>query len=405
MKNEWQGFAQVTDTQMLENVDTSYPKEELTAIANVICNLPSDKKFISKIQKLINDRKTMFFETNKLDWAMAEHLAYGSLLKEGYDVRISGQDVERGTFSHRHAVVKVEDSEEEVTLLSNLEGATGKFNIFNSLLSEYGVLGFDYGYALASPKTLTIWEAQFGDFSNGAQIMIDQYISCGEDKWNNQNGIVLLLPHGYEGQGAEHSSARMERYLQLCARQNMYVADCTTPANFFHLLRRQMKTTFRKPLIVFTPKSLLRDPRVVSTVEEFANGSFQETFDDDTVNKDEVKTLVFCTGKFYYDITAERENNGRKDVAVVRIEQLFPLPVAQLKAIIAKYPNADDYVWAQEEPKNMGAYSYMLMNFDLVKWRLASLKAYAAPASGSYTRAKRRQADAIRMVFDKDLFR
>jgi 2-oxoglutarate dehydrogenase E1 component len=405
MKNEWKGFEQVTDVQMLLNVDTSYPKEGLTDVANAICNLPSDKKFISKIQKLINDRKTMFFETNKLDWAMAEHLAYGSLLKEGYDVRISGQDVERGTFSHRHAVVKVEDSEEEVVLINNLEGKVGKFNIFNSLLSEYGVLGFDYGYALTNPNTLTIWEAQFGDFSNGAQIMIDQYISCGEDKWNNQNGIVLLLPHGYEGQGAEHSSARMERYLQLCARQNMYVADCTTPANFFHLLRRQMKTTFRKPLIVFTPKSLLRDPRVVSTVEEFANGSFQETFDDEVVNKEEVKTLVFCTGKFYYDITAEREINGRKDVAVVRIEQLFPFPVEQLKAIIAKYPNADDYVWAQEEPKNMGAYSYMLMNFDLVKWRLASLKAYAAPAAGSYTRAKRRQADAIRMVFDKNLFR
>jgi 2-oxoglutarate dehydrogenase E1 component len=405
MKNEWNGFEQVTDTQMLQKVDTTFSKDGLTAIANVICNLPEDKKFISKIQKLINDRKTMFFETNKLDWAMAEHLAYGSLLTEGYDVRISGQDVERGTFSHRHAVDKVEDSEEEVTLLNNLEGKNGKFNIFNSLLSEYGVLGFDYGYALANPKTLTIWEAQFGDFSNGAQIMIDQYISCGEDKWNNQNGIVLLLPHGYEGQGAEHSSARMERYLQLCARHNMYVADCTTPANFFHLLRRQMKTTFRKPLVVFTPKSLLRDPRVVSSIEEFATGSFQETFDDETVNKAEVKTLVFCTGKFYYDITAERENNGRKDVAVVRIEQLFPLPVEQLKAIIAKYPNADDYVWAQEEPKNMGAYSYMLMNFDLVKWRLASLKAYSAPAAGSYTRAKRRQADAIRMVFDKNLFR
>ncbi|PWA08068.1 2-oxoglutarate dehydrogenase E1 component [Flavobacterium laiguense] len=405
MKNEWNGFEQVNDKKMLEKVDTSYPKEELTKIANVICNLPTDKKFINKIQKLINDRKTMFFETNKLDWAMAEHLAYGSLLKEGYDVRISGQDVERGTFSHRHAVVKVEDSEEEVTLLSNLEGATGKFNIFNSHLSEYGVLGFDYGYALTNPKALTIWEAQFGDFSNGAQIMIDQYISCGEDKWNNQNGIVMLLPHGYEGQGAEHSSARMERYLQLCARQNMFVADCTTPANFYHLLRRQMKTTFRKPLIVFTPKSLLRDPRVVSPIEDFETGCFQETFDDVTVNKADVKSLVFCTGKFYYDITAERENNGRKDVAVVRIEQLFPLPVEQLKAIIAQYPNVDDYVWAQEEPKNMGAYSYMLMNFDLVKWRLASLKAYAAPASGSYTRAKRRQADAIRMVFDKNLFR
>lgn len=405
MKNEWKGFEQVTDTQMLENVATAYSKEGLTEVANAICNLPADKKFISKIQKLINDRKTMFFQTNKLDWAMAEHLAYGSLLQEGYDVRISGQDVERGTFSHRHAVVKVEDSEEEVVLINNLENKKGKFNIFNSLLSEYGVLGFDYGYALANPNTLTIWEAQFGDFSNGAQIMIDQYISCGEDKWNNQNGIVLLLPHGYEGQGAEHSSARMERYLQLCARHNMYVADCTTPANFFHLLRRQMKTTFRKPLIVFTPKSLLRDPRVLSPVEDFATGSFQETFDDETVNKADVTTLVFCTGKFYYDITAERENNGRNDVAVVRIEQLFPLPVEQLKAIIAKYPNADDYVWAQEEPKNMGAYSYMLMNFDLVKWRLASLKAYSAPAAGSYTRAKRRQADAIRMVFDKNLFR
>ena len=405
MQNEWKGFEQVSNDKMLLKVDTAYTKEGLTQVANAVCNLPKDKKFISKIQKLINDRKTMFFETDKLDWAMGEHLAYGSLLQEGYDVRISGQDVERGTFSHRHAVVKVEESEEEVTLIDSLEGSKGKFNIYNSLLSEYGVLGFDYGYALASPNTLTIWEAQFGDFSNGAQIMIDQYISCGEDKWNNQNGIVLLLPHGYEGQGAEHSSARMERYLQLCARHNMYVADCTTPANFFHLLRRQMKTTFRKPLIVFTPKSLLRDPRCVSSIKDFTSGSFQETIDDTTVNKADVKTLVFVTGKFYYDITAERENNGRNDVAVVRIEQLFPLPVEQLKAIIAQYPNADDYVWAQEEPKNMGAYSFMLMNFDLVKWRLASLKAYSAPASGSYTRAKRRHADAIKMVFDKELFR
>ena len=405
MENEWLGFTRVSNVEMLEKVDTAYSKEGLTAVANAVCNLPSDKKFINKIQKLINDRKTMFFETNKLDWGMAEHLAYGSLLQEGYDVRISGQDVERGTFSHRHAVVKVEDSEEEVILINNLEGKKGKFNVFNSLLSEYGVLGFDYGYALTNPNALTIWEAQFGDFSNGAQIMIDQYISCGEDKWNNQNGIVLLLPHGYEGQGAEHSSARMERYLQLCARHNMYVADCTTPANFFHLLRRQMKTTFRKPLIVFTPKSLLRDPRCVSPIEDFTHGAFQETFDDETVKKADVKTLVFCTGKFYYDITAERENNGRKDVAVVRIEQLFPLPVEQLKAIIAKYPNADDYVWAQEEPKNMGAYGFMLMNFDLVKWRLASLRSYSAPASGSYTRAKRRHADAIKMVFDKNLFR
>ena len=404
MQNEWNGFEQVSDDVMLKKVNTKVEKSTLDSIIKTVSNLPSDKKFINKITKIVNDRQTVY-DNNAIDWGTAETLAYGTLLTEGYDIRISGQDVERGTFSHRHAVVKVEDSEEEVVLLNEIENKKGNFRIFNSFLSEYGVLGFDYGYALANPNALTIWEAQFGDFSNGAQIMIDQYISCGEDKWNNQNGLVMLLPHGYEGQGAEHSSARMERYLQLCGRHNMYIADCTTPANFFHLLRRQMKTTFRKPLVVFSPKSLLRDPRCVSTVEELTNGEFQETIDDTTVNKDDVKSLVFCTGKFYYDITAERENNGRKDVAVVRIEQLFPLPVEQLKAIIAQYPNADDYVWAQEEPKNMGAYTFMLANFDLVKWRLASLKAYSAPAAGSYTRAKRRHADAIKMVFDKTLFR
>ncbi len=404
MQNEWEGFVQVSDDEMLKKVNTTFDKKKLDAIAETISTLPSDKKFISKISKIVTDRKTMY-DNDAIDWGTAETLAYGTLLTEGYDVRISGQDVERGTFSHRHAVVKVEDSEEEVVLLNGLKDKKGKFNVFNSFLSEYGVLGFDYGYALANPNALTIWEAQFGDFSNGAQIMIDQYISCGEDKWNNQNGIVLLLPHGYEGQGAEHSSARMERYLQLCARHNMYVADCTTPANFYHLLRRQMKTKFRKPLVVFSPKSLLRHPSCVSTKEELYNGSFQETIDDQSVDKKKVKTLVFCTGKFYYDILAEREKLGRNDVALVRIEQLFPLPVEQLKAIIASYPKADDYVWAQEEPKNMGAYSFMLMNFDLVKWRLASLKAYAAPAAGSHTRDRRRHADAIRMVFDKNLFR
>ncbi len=404
MQDEWDGFVQVSDDEMLKKVDTKFDKKKLGAIAEQIATLPSDKKFISKITKIVTDRKTMY-DNNAIDWGTAETLAYGTLLTEGFDVRISGQDVERGTFSHRHAVVKVEDSEEEVIPLNSLKDKKGKFNVFNSFLSEYGVLGFDYGYALANPNALTIWEAQFGDFSNGAQIMIDQYISCGEDKWNNQNGIVLLLPHGYEGQGAEHSSARMERYLQLCARHNMYVADCTTPANFFHLLRRQMKTKFRKPLIVFSPKSLLRHPLCVSTQEELYNGQFQETIDDNSVDKKKVKTLVFCTGKFYYDILAERENLQRNDVALVRIEQLFPLPVEQLQNIIDGYPNADDYVWAQEEPKNMGAYSFMLMNFDLVQWRLASLKAYAAPAAGSHTRDRRRHADAIRMVFYKNLFR
>ncbi|MCD8518231.1 MAG: 2-oxoglutarate dehydrogenase E1 component, partial [Flavobacterium sp.] len=374
MENEWEGYKQVSDDVMLQKFDTKFDKNQLTEIAKTITELPADKKFISKITKLIGDRKNMV-ETNKLDWAMGELLAYGSLLKEGFDVRISGQDVERGTFSHRHAVVKVEDSEEEVILLDKIKDKKGNFYIYNSHLSEYGVLGFEYGYALASPKTLTIWEAQFGDFSNGAQIMIDQYISAGEDKWNNQNGLVMLLPHGYENQGAEHSSARMERYLQLCAKHNMYIADVTTPANFFHLMRRQLKTEFRKPLVVFSPKSLLRHPDVVSSMDDLANGQFQEVLDDPNVtDKKAIKTLVFCTGKFYYDIIAKRAELGRNDVAVVRLEQLFPLAVDQIKAIIDSYPNVDDYVWAQEEPKNMGAYGYMLMNFDLVKLRLASPK-------------------------------
>lgn len=404
MQNEWEGFKQLKEGNVFQKVNTTFDKTTLDSVAEQITNLPSDKKFINKISRLIKDRNSMYFETDKLDWAMGELLAYGSLLTEGYSVRISGQDVERGTFSHRHAVVKVEDSEEEVILLKNLKEAKGQFNIFNSFLSEYGVVGFDYGYALASPKTLTIWEAQFGDFSNGAQIMIDQYISAAEDKWNNQNGLVMLLPHGYEGQGAEHSSGRMERYLQLCANNNMFVADCTTPANFFHLLRRQMHLNYRKPLIVFTPKSLLRHPLAVSTKEELYNGTFQEVIDDN-IDKSKVKTLVFCTGKFYYDLLAERENLGREDVAFVRLEQIYPLPVEQLKEVIASYPNADDYVWAQEEPRNMGAYGYMLMNFDLVKFRVASPKPYAAPAAGSSTRAKKRHQAAIAMVFDKDLFR
>jgi 2-oxoglutarate dehydrogenase E1 component len=404
MENEWEGYKQVSDDVMLQKFDTSFDKKQLTEIAKTITELPSDKKFINKITKLIGDRKNMV-ETNTLDWAMGELLAYGSLLKEGFDVRISGQDVERGTFSHRHAVVKVEDSEEEVILLDQIKDKKGNFYIYNSHLSEYGVLGFEYGYALASPKTLVIWEAQFGDFSNGAQIMIDQYISAGEDKWNNQNGLVMLLPHGYENQGAEHSSARMERYLQLCAKHNMYIADVTTPANFFHLMRRQLKTEFRKPLVVFSPKSLLRHPDVVSSVDDLANGHFQEVIDDPKVaDKKAIKTLVFCTGKVYYDIIAQREELARKDVAVVRLEQLFPLAVDQIKAIIASYPNVDDYVWAQEEPKNMGAYSHMLLNFDLVKLRLASPKAYSAPAAGSYERSKKRQKNAIALVFDKTLF-
>jgi len=401
MESTWENYTRVDENEMMKTINTTVSKKSLAEITKVISNLPEDKKFIRKIERLIQSRQTMFDE-NQLDWAMAEHLAYGSLLTEGYNVRISGQDVERGTFSHRHAVVKVEDSEEEIILHNNISEDQGQFYIYNSLLSEYGVVGFDYGYAMASPKTLTIWEAQFGDFSNGAQIMLDQYISAGEDKWKTQNGLVMLLPHGYEGQGAEHSSARMERYLQLCAKDNMYVADCTTPANFFHLLRRQMLVNFRKPLIVFTPKSLLRHPKCVSTVNDFANGSFKMVIDDDKVEAKNVKTLVFLTGKFYYDLDEAREILDRKDIAFIRIEQLFPLPFKEIREALKKYNKATDVVWAQEEPRNMGAYSYMLMHLPETKtFRAASRRAYGAPAAGSSTRSKKRHQEVIDFVFDK----
>lgn len=401
MQDDWINFKRARADRMLKTVDTSYPQEKLVQIAKVISTLPEGKNFIRKIERLVQSRQTMF-DKDKLDWAMAEHLAYGSLLEEGYDVRISGQDVERGTFSHRHAVVKAEDSEEELLLLNNISSYQGQFQIYNSLLSEYGVVGFDYGYAMASPNTLTIWEAQFGDFSNGAQIMIDQYISSGENKWKTPNGIVILLPHGYEGQGAEHSSARMERYLQLCAKNNMFVVDCSTPANMFHLLRRQLKSDYRKPLIVFTPKSLLRHPRVISTVKDFSNGSFQPLIDDSSAKASKIKTVIFVTGKFYYDLLEAKESLARTDVALVRIEQLFPLPEANIASVLSKYKQASDIVWAQEEPRNMGAYAHMLLHVEAAKnWRVASRRSYSAPAAGSATRSKRRHQEIIDFVFDK----
>ena len=404
MQDEWEGFDSVQEDVMMNPVDTTIDLEKLDLIAETITKLPEGKKFMRKIAKLIEGRRSMYFENNQLDWAMAELLAYGSLMLEGNSVRMSGQDVERGTFSHRHAIVKVEESEEEIILHNNIPGKKGDFSVYNSLLSEYGVVGFDYGYAMASPTTLTIWEAQFGDFVNGAQIMIDQYISAAEDKWGLQNGLVMFLPHGYEGQGAEHSSGRMERFLQLCATDNMFIADVTTPANMFHLLRRQMKVKYRKPLIIFTPKSLLRHPKVISTKEEFAQGSFQMVLDDPQAKVENIKSLVFCTGKFYYDLLEHREKIERDDVALVRIEQLFPLPTEQMKEIIAKYKNADEVVWAQEEPRNMGAYSFLLLHFEEAKnFRVCSRRFYGSPASGSSVRFKKRHEKVIASVFDKTM--
>jgi 2-oxoglutarate dehydrogenase E1 component len=398
MEERWKGFQRKGNEEMLEKVDTSYPKERLENIAKIVSSVPKGVKFLRKAEKILQGRSAMVFESDSLDWGMAETLAYGSLLEEGYNVRMSGQDVERGTFSHRHAILRDEISEERINLLNTNEANKGEMFIYNSLLSEYAVLGFDYGYAMANPNTLTLWEAQFGDFSNGAQIIFDQYLSAAEDKWKSQNGIVVLLPHGYEGQGSEHSSARMERYLQLCGIDNMTVADCTTPANFFHLLRRQMKRDFRKPLIVFTPKSLLRHPKAVSSLDKFVNGAFEEVIDDN-LNPDKVKKLVFCTGKFYYDLLAEREKLSNNDIALVRIEQLFPLHLEKIQEVINKYSNVKEYVWAQEEPRNMGAASYIMERMDLIKLNIISRPYNSVPAPGSGTRDRQRQQRVIDAVF------
>ena len=399
MKSTWEGFERQHQEAMLKALDTTYSVDKLKDIAKVVSTVPEGVNFVRKAERILKGREKMVFETNQLDWGMAENLAYGSLMEEGYNIRISGQDVERGTFSHRHAILRDEKTEERINLLNTNPNNKGQMTIYNSLLSEYGVLGFDYGYAMGNPNTLTIWEAQFGDFSNGAQIMFDQYISAAEDKWKVQNGIVVLLPHGYEGQGSEHSSARIERYLQLCAEDNMTVANCTTPANFYHLLRRQMKRDYRKPLIVFTPKSLLRHPKAVNSIEELASGEFQEVIDD-TLNPDGIKKLVFCMGKFYYDLLEEREQLEREDIALVRIEQLFPLHKEKIQKIIDKYPNVEEYIWAQEEPRNMGAWSYMLQRFELKNLTVRSRNYYAVPAAGSSTRFKKRHRAVIDSVFN-----
>ena len=398
MQERWTDFTRQGIDSMLKSAETAYPKNKLESISKIVSTVPEGVKFLRKAERILAGREKMVFETDTLDWGMAETLAYGSLLEEGFNVRISGQDVERGTFSHRHAILRDEISEERINLLNTNPDNKGEMYIYNSFLSEYGVLGFDYGYAMANPNTLTIWEAQFGDFSNGAQIIFDQYLSAAEDKWKSQNGIVVLLPHGYEGQGSEHSSARMERYLQLCGNDNMIVADCTTPANIFHLLRRQMKRDFRKPLIVFTPKSLLRHPKAVSSIKDLSNGQFEEVIDD-TINPDKITKLVFCTGKFYYDLLAEREETGKDNVALVRIEQLFPLHLDKIQEVINRYPNVENYIWAQEEPQNMGAWSYMLQRMNLVKLEVISRPYNSVPAPGSSTRDKARQRKVIDAVF------
>jgi len=383
LQNAWTHIRHARPEDFAKPVRTAVSKEKLLSIGERITELPGDKNFYKKIVKLMDDRRQMLEAPGKLDWAMGELLAYGTLLSEGIPIRLSGQDSQRGTFSHRHAVLTIEDSEEKYTPLQHVSPTQKTFQVYNSPLSEYGVLGFEYGYALASPDALTIWEAQFGDFFNGAQIIIDQYLSSAEEKWRVMSPLVLLLPHGYEGQGPEHSSGRIERFLILCADNNMQVTNCTTPANFFHLLRRQMLRNFRKPLIVFTPKSLLRHPKCVSELSEFTDGEFQELIDDNTVNPVDVKRVVFCSGKLYYDLVDHREKTNAFNTALIRLEQIYPLPLERLREVIARYPNATRYVWSQEEPANMGAWSYIMRNFKEVELLMVARPESGTPATGS----------------------
>ena len=401
MEGRWADYRLSTAADFDQSPITAVDKKTIVAIADKITSLPSDKKFFNKIVRLFDDRKQMMKEPGRLDWAMGELLAYATLMNEGYPVRVSGQDVERGTFSHRHAVIRLEDSEEQYVPLNNISDKQAPFYIYNSLLSEYGVLGFEYGYAFASPDSLVIWEAQFGDFGNGAQIIIDQYLSSAEDKWRRMNGLVMLLPHGYEGQGAEHSSARLERFLQLCAEHNMQIANCTTPANFFHLLRRQMHRDFRKPLVVFTPKSLLRHPKCVSTIADLTKGGFQEVIDDATANAKSTRRVVFCSGKVYYDLLERQEADKDSGVAIVRIEQLYPFPQKQIDAIVAKYKNANELVWLQEEPENMGSWSYLLRTWTNAEVKLIAREASASPATGSHKQHDKEQHALIDKAFAK----
>jgi 2-oxoglutarate dehydrogenase E1 component len=398
LEKSWNKLHLATEEDFLKPVDTSVNYEKLLDLTQKITDVPHGKPFFKKLVRLMEERRTSFTDKGVVDWAMGELLAYASLLNEGIPVRLSGQDSERGTFSHRHSVLTMEDSEEKYTPLQNISPTQAPFQVYNSPLSEYGVLGFEYGYSLASPYSLTIWEAQFGDFMNGAQIIIDQYIVSAEEKWRVMNSLVMLLPHGYEGQGPEHSSARMERFLQQCAENNIQVANCTTPANFFHLLRRQVRRDFRKPLVVFTPKSLLRHPECISPVPALTRGLFQEVIDDD-INAEEVTRINFCNGKVYYDLIAERRKREHNNVAFVRIEQLYPFPLLQLHAIIKRYPNAKTFAWVQEEPANMGAWSFILRHFKGVKLLLVARPESGSPATGSPKLHVQRQAKIIDKAF------
>jgi len=378
----WKNLRRATTEDFDASPVTAISEEKIRTLFRGIMTLPADFKPLKKVEKLFQEKTKLMEVENKVDWATGELLAYASILVEGNIVRMSGQDVKRGTFSHRHAVVRDEETNKGYNRLKGLSDNQEKFRIYNSLLSEYGVLGFEYGYGLANPNALVIWEAQFGDFSNGAQTMIDQFISAGEQKWNRMNGLVMLLPHGYEGQGPEHSSARLERYLQMCAELNMVVTNITSSANLFHAMRRQLTWQFRKPMINFSPKAYLRYAGTYSHIDEFTNGGFKEVIDDPT-NQDAslIKKVLFCSGKLYFELAERQQKEGKNDIAIIRIEQLYPLPQKQLDALHKKYSKAT-WFWVQEEPLNMGAASFLKMNLKGFNFGIISRNASAATATG-----------------------
>ncbi len=395
----WKSLRKAVSEDFDQSPGTGISEDNFRSIFEALMKWPADFKPLKKIEKILQDKIKLFNEEGKIDWATGELMAYSSLLVDGKDVRMSGQDVRRGTFSHRHAVLRDENTDKAYSRLSEIPGSKGVFHIYNSLLSEYGVLGFEYGYAMANPDALVLWEAQFGDFCNGAQTMIDQFISAGEQKWNRMNGITMLLPHGYEGQGPEHSSARMERFLQQCAELNMVVTNITTSANLFHALRRQLAWPFRKPLINFSPKANLRHPGSYSLKQEFLQGSFREVIDDTFVsNADEVKKVLFCSGKVYFDLAERQQKENRQDTAIIRVEQLYPLPLKQLDALYAKY-NKATWFWVQEEPLNMGAASYLQMNLKSINYGVISRQPSAATATGYAKVHAQEQAEIIDTAF------
>lgn len=404
----WRELTKTSDPKDFEeSPETGVDRKLIDELISHLMNFPEGFTPLSKVNRLLKGKRKLL-EDNQLDWAMGELLAYGTILAEGKDVRMSGQDVRRGTFSHRHAVVHDGKTFEPLNRLDGISDNQGKFRIFNSLLSEFAVLGFEYGYSLASPDNLILWEAQFGDFYNGAQTIVDQYITAAESKWQRMSGLVMLLPHGYEGQGPEHSSARLERFLQACAEFNITVANVTKPANFFHLLRRQLARPFRKPLVVMSPKSLLRHPLCVSDIAEFETGNrFQEVLDDPEVGPrsgKKVKRLLLCSGKIYYDLLQKKQDDKRDDVAIVRMEQLYPLPAKQLKAVFERYPNAEAF-WVQEEPSNMGAWQYInsiFINKEIdidVELKHIARKSSASTATGFKAVHDQQQERIVKLAF------